>query len=157
MMAARAYEFLNSELSGTGLAVRVPETIRNVTKSEIPLWVDSMGGHAVLKVPYSNAGQGVFTITKPEDLSSFLSHPHHYDKFIVQSLVGNSSWSSQTREGKYYHVGTIPNKRGGIYVSDLRMMVCGGGSSSEFKPVAIYARRARKPLLRRLEDDPTGI
>lgn len=57
MMAARAYNFFNSELSGTGLAVRMPETIRNVTKSEIPLWIDSMGGHAVLKVPYSNAGK----------------------------------------------------------------------------------------------------
>lgn len=58
MMAARAYEFLNSELAGenAGLEIRVPETIRNVTKNEIPLWVESMGGHAVLKVPYSNAG-----------------------------------------------------------------------------------------------------
>jgi hypothetical protein len=55
-MASRAYDFFNAELTGSGLAVRVPETIRNVTKSEIPLWVDSMGGHAVLKVPYSNAG-----------------------------------------------------------------------------------------------------
>lgn len=59
MMAARAYDFLNSELVGTGLAVRMPETIRNVTKSEIPLWLDSMGGHAVIKVPYSNAGKPV--------------------------------------------------------------------------------------------------
>ena len=56
LMAARAYEFLNAELDGTGLAVRAPETIRNVAKSEVPLWFDSMGGHAVLKVPYSNAG-----------------------------------------------------------------------------------------------------
>lgn len=88
MMAARAYEFLNSELSGTGLAVRMPETIRNVTKSEIPLWIDSMGGHAVLKVPYSNAGQGVYTITNKEELNEFMTSDHHYEKFIVQALVG---------------------------------------------------------------------
>lgn len=58
MMAARAYDFLNAELltEGAGLEIRVPETIRNVTKNEIPLWVETMGGHAVLKVPYSNAG-----------------------------------------------------------------------------------------------------
>ena len=59
LMAARAYEFLNAELDGTGLQVRIPETIRNVAKSEIPLWLDSMGGHAVLKVPYSNAGMKI--------------------------------------------------------------------------------------------------
>lgn len=38
------------------MLVNVPETIRNITKNEIPLWVQSMGGHAVIKVPYSNAG-----------------------------------------------------------------------------------------------------
>jgi hypothetical protein len=55
-MASRAYDFFNMEISGSGLAVRVPETIRNVTKSEIPLLIDSMGGHGVIKIPYSNAG-----------------------------------------------------------------------------------------------------
>ncbi|TPX33368.1 hypothetical protein SmJEL517_g03703 [Synchytrium microbalum] len=153
MMAARAYEFLNAELQGTGLSIKMPETIRNVSKSEIPLWIDSMGGHAVLKVPYSNAGQGVYTITTPGELQNFMAIDHHYDKFIVQSLVGNASWSSVTRTGKFYHVGTIPNKRNHIYVSDLRMMVT--ANAKGFRPVAIYARRTRKPLLRRLEDDPT--
>lgn len=56
MMAARAYDFYNAELVDSGLSVRVPETINNVTRGEIPLWIHSMGGHAVLKVPYSNAG-----------------------------------------------------------------------------------------------------
>ncbi|KAI8617873.1 hypothetical protein BC830DRAFT_1227249 [Chytriomyces sp. MP71] len=151
MMAARAYDFLNAELDGSGLSVRMPETIRNVTKSEIPLWLDSMGGHAVLKVPYSNAGQGVYTITNKEELKAFMDADHHYDKFIVQSLVGNASWSSITRAGKFYHVGTIPNKKNHTFVSDLRMMVC--ANSNGFRPVAIYARRARMPLLRHLEDD----
>ncbi|KAI8616847.1 hypothetical protein BC830DRAFT_1116255 [Chytriomyces sp. MP71] len=153
MMAARAYDFLNAELDGSGLSVRVPETIRNVTKSEIPLWLDSMGGHAVLKVPYSNAGQGVYTITNKEELKVFMEEDHHYDKFIVQSLVGNASWSSVTKAGKFYHVGTIPNKKNHTFVSDLRMMVA--ANSNGFRPVAIYARRARKPLLRHLEDDPS--
>ncbi|KAJ3139434.1 hypothetical protein HK100_011506 [Physocladia obscura] len=152
-MAARAYDFLNAELEGTGLAVRIPETIRNVTKGEIPLWLDSMGGHAVLKVPYSNAGQGVYTITNKQELKEFMEIEHHYDKFIVQSLVGNASWSSITRAGKFYHVGTIPNKKNHTFVSDLRVMVC--GNENGFRPVAIYARRAKKPLLRHLEDDPS--
>ncbi|KNC96630.1 uncharacterized protein SPPG_07843 [Spizellomyces punctatus DAOM BR117] len=152
MMAARAYDFLNSELAGTGLAVRMPETIRNVSKSEIPLWLDSMGGHAVIKVPYSNAGQGVYTITNKKELEAFMETDHFYDKFIVQSLVGNASWSSVTRAGRFYHVGTIPNKKNHTFVSDLRMMVT--ANACGFKPVACYARRARKPLLRHLEDDP---
>ena len=55
-MAARAYDFLNAELVGTGLSVRIPETIRNVLKSEVPLLIDAMGGTGVIKVPYANAG-----------------------------------------------------------------------------------------------------
>ena len=79
---------------------------------------------------------------------------HHYDKFIVQSLVGNASWSSVTKAGKFYHVGTIPDKRNNTYVCDLRMMVV--ANESGFKPVACYARKARKPLMRNLTDDPQG-
>jgi hypothetical protein len=150
MMAARAYEFYNSELAGTGLSVRIPETIRNVTKNEIPLWIDSMGGHAVLKVPYSNAGQGVYTITNKDELKAFMDAEYHYDKFIVQSLVGNASWSSVTRAGTFYHVGTIPNKKNHTFVSDLRMMVC--ATENGLRPVACYARRAREPLSRNLHD-----
>ena len=47
-----------------------------------------MGGHAVVKVPYSNAGQGVYTITCPEELANFMAEDSRYDKYIVQSLVG---------------------------------------------------------------------
>lgn len=153
MMAARAYEFFNAELAASGLSVRIPDTIRNVTKNEIPLFVDSMGGHAVIKVPYSNAGQGVYTITNPQALAEFMAIDHYYDKFIVQSLVGNASWSSNTRAGKFFHVGTIPNKKINTFVSDLRMMVT--GDNNGFRPISIYGRRARKPLIKHLEDDPS--
>ncbi|KAG1462404.1 hypothetical protein G6F56_005524 [Rhizopus delemar] len=151
MMAARAYDFYNSEIVDTGLGIRSPETINNVTRGEVPLWIRSMGGHAVLKVPYSNAGQGVYTITNKTELDDFLSQDHHYDKFIVQSLVGNASWSSVTRAGKFFHVGTIPNKKTNTFVSDLRMMVA--GSKDGFKPICIYGRKARLPLLGELKED----
>lgn len=78
---------------------------------------------------------------------------HHYDKFIVQSLVGNASWSSITRSGQFYHVGTIPNKKNQTFVSDLRMMVV--ATESGFMPVTCYARKARFPLLKHLQDDPS--
>ncbi|KAI9504701.1 hypothetical protein BX070DRAFT_239008 [Coemansia spiralis] len=152
MMAARAYELLNAELQPYNLGVRVPLTIYNVARDEVPAWIKSMGGHAVIKNPYSNAGQGVWTITGPSDLERFMSLDHHYDKFIVQSLVGNASWSSTTQDGCFYHVGTVPNKNNNIFVSDLRMMIAAAGDG--FCPVSIYARRARNPLVRRLEDDP---
>ncbi|OLY83996.1 hypothetical protein AYI68_g1852 [Smittium mucronatum] len=150
MMASVAYEMYNLELRGSGLSIRVPETINNVAKSEIPLWLKSMGHHGVLKVPYSNAGQGVYTITSDTQLTEFMNTNHHYDKFIVQSLVGNSEWSSRAKGESYYHVGTVPNAKGETYVSDLRMMVC--GNESGFSPVCMYARRARKPLVSVLDD-----
>jgi len=107
-----------------------------------------MGGHAVVKVPYANAGQGVYTITSPEELEAFKRLEQPYDKFIVQSLVGNSSWSSHTEQGHLFHVGTIPNKRGLSYVADLRVMVAAGPEG--FRPLVFYARRARRPLLNEL-------
>ncbi|KAJ1676620.1 hypothetical protein EV182_007821, partial [Spiromyces aspiralis] len=111
MMANRAYEFFNAEIEGSGLAVRVPETINNVLKNEIPLWINTMGGQAVVKIPYSNAGQGVYTITTSKELDNFMKEEHSYDKYIVQSLIGNASWSSTTRAGRFYHVGTVPNRK----------------------------------------------
>ena len=40
-----------------------------------------------------------------------------YDKFIVQSLVGNASWSSISKAGQFFHTGTIPNKKNETFVS----------------------------------------
>merc|ERR1712232_7317 len=99
LMASKAYEMFNLELEGSGLAIKCPDTMTDVSLEEIPLYVKSMGWHAVIKIPYANAGTGVFTISSKREL----------DEFIIQSLVGNSNWSSTTKSGKYYHVGTMPN------------------------------------------------
>lgn len=148
MVAAKAYDFYNGTLMGTGLSIRTPETTWDVSKREVPLWVARLGGHAVIKIPYSNAGQGVFTITSREELDAFMAIEHPYEQFIVQSLIGNANWSSLTQAGRLYHVGTVPNKKGHIYVADLRVMVCGGPHG--FRPLVIYARRAREPLMEKL-------
>ncbi len=144
LVAAKAYDFLNSELQGSGLSLLTPETIYDVSKEEIPLWVQRFGGHAVIKVPYSNAGQGVFTITNEKELDEFMNQEYPYNQFIIQSLIGNSTWSSNGKTGKLYHIGTVPNKKGNIFVADLRMMVM--ATSDGFKPVACYARKAHSPL-----------
>lgn len=152
-LAAKAYDLYNAELAGTGLAVRCPETIWDVAHAEIPLWVSRMGGIAVVKNPYSNAGQGVWTLASAGELDAFMALEQRYDRFIVQALIGNSGWSSQGRDGRLYHVGTVPNRRAEIHVADLRFMVA--CSPTGFYPVAMYARRARSPLTREF-DPATG-
>jgi len=150
MVAAKAYDFYNAELAEYGMRINAPETTWDVSKAEIPLWVQRMGGHAVIKIPYSNAGQGVFTITNERELETFMTMEIDYERFIVQSLIGNYNWSSVGEKGKFYHVGTIPTIKGETFVIDLRMMV--SSTRDGIKPLCTYSRRAEKPLVDSLED-----
>lgn len=150
MVAAKAYDIFNADLQPYGLKIVTPETIWDVSKNEVPLWVKKMGGQAVVKVPYSNAGQGVYTIVTEKELAAFMELEFDYDRFIVQSLIGNYHWSSTTDAGKLYHVGTIPNAKGNTFVADIRMMV--SSTPEGIKPLCTYARRSAKPLVARIED-----
>lgn len=144
MVAAKAYDMYNAEIEPFGLKINTPETIWDISKQEIPLWVKKMGGQAVVKVPYSNAGQGVFTIVNEEELAKFMEMDFPYDRFILQSLIGNYQWSSISSAGRLYHVGTIPNTKGKTHVADLRLMV--NSTEEGIRPLCIYARRALNPL-----------
>lgn len=144
MVAAKAYDIYNTELAGHGLKINIPETIWDVSREEIPLWVQKMGGHAVVKIPYSNAGQGVYTIINEQELDDFMELEMEYQRFIVQSLIGNYNWSSTSSAGKFYHVGTIPTAKGDTFVTDLRMMV--SSTANGIRPLCVYSRRAAKPL-----------
>lgn len=155
MLASKAYDFYNADIADSGLTIRTPETIRDVTKREIPLWVESFGGKAVVKVPYSNAGQGVYTITSTKELEDFMALDHEYDKYIVQSLIGNAEWSSSTKVGQFYHVGTVPNRKNEIFVADLRMMVAASRTKG-FRPIALYGRKAHYPLADNLVEGVSG-
>lgn len=157
MMASKAYDLFNGEIQATGLSIQTPETIWDVSKQEIPLWVERLGGHAVVKVPYKNAGQGVYTIVNNQELKDFMAEDFPYDQFIVQSLIGNFHWSSRSSRGKLYQVGTIPDKKGNTYVADIRFMV--SSTPTGILPLGIYARRAAKPLVDKLtpEDDSWDI
>lgn len=150
MVAAKAYDIFNAELQSANLKINTPETIWDVSKNEIPLWVRKMGGHAVIKVPYSNAGQGVFTIVNEKELDAFMKMEFDYDLFIVQSLIGNYNWTSITSSGKLYHVGTIPTLKGETYVADIRMMV--SATEDGIRPLCSYARRSEKPLVDHIGD-----
>ncbi|MBB4080114.1 hypothetical protein GGR28_002744 [Lewinella aquimaris] len=144
MVAAKAYDFYNGEIRKYGLKIHTPETIWDVSRNEIPLWVAKLGGQAVVKVPYSNAGQGVYTITNRRELDAFMAEPIDYERFIVQSLIGNYGWSSTGGDGKFFHVGTIPDKKGRTFVSDVRLMV--SSTENGLRPLACYSRRAADPL-----------
>ena len=154
MVAAKAYDIFNTELQPHGLKINTPETIWDVRKNEIPLWVKKMGGHAVIKVPYSNAGQGVYTIVTEAELDSFMELEFDYDLFIVQSLIGNYNWSSITSAGKLYQVGTIPNQKNHTYVADIRMMV--SSTENGIRPLCTYARRSEKPLVDNIKDSTSS-
>ncbi len=149
-LASKAYELFNGELKEDNLVIRKPETVNDVKFSEISLWVERFGGHAVIKNPYSNAGQGVYTITSKKELEAFKQEDRDYDDYIVQSLIGNYHWSTASTDGKYYHVGMIPNRKQEIFVADLRFMIA--STPEGFRPMAMYARRAEKPLTDRLEE-----
>jgi hypothetical protein len=149
MVAAKAYERYNATLAGSGLRISTPDTNWDLTKAEIPAIIKNMGGKGVIKSPYSNAGQGVFTIVNQQEMDEFMQIEFQYEKFIVQTLIGNSKWSSETEHGKFFHVGTIPDKRGHTYAADLRMMVC--ATSEGYRPIAMYARRAAAPLQGKLD------
>ncbi len=149
MVAAKAYDFFNAEIADSGLKIVIPETIWDVSKAEIPLWIKKMGGQAVVKIPYSNAGQGVYTIVTEKELKDFMKLDFDYERFIVQSLIGNYQWSSTSSEGKFYHVGTIPNAKGKTFVFDLRMMV--SSTKDGIRPLVVYSRRAAKPLVNEIE------
>lgn len=146
--AAKAFEMANGELREAGLEIESPETFTNVNREQVPLLVAQLGGKAVVKVPYLNAGQGIFTIVNQEELDAFMESNSDYDEFVVQQLVGNIRWSSTSRRGKLFHIGTVPNSKGEIYAFDLRMMV--SWQNDQYRPVAMYARRAPQPLAREL-------
>lgn len=144
LLAAKAYDFLNADLKGTNLQVVVPQTIWDVNKNELPLYLERLNFKGVIKIPYSNAGQGVFIITSKAELKEFMSHEYPYDQFIVQQLIGHPEWSSQLHKDVLYQVGTIPNKKSNSYVFDLRMIV--HSTSEGIRPLAMYSRKTGLPL-----------
>lgn len=150
MVAAKAYDIFNADYEEAGLHINTPETIWDVTKEEVPIYVKMFGGHAVVKIPYSNAGQGVFTITGQKELDDFMAEDYPYNQFIVQSLIGNYHWTSKGKKGRLYHVGTMPNLKGKSYVCDIRLMVCTGKDG--ISPLCMYGRRAAKHLEDQLTD-----
>ncbi|MGZ5075130.1 MAG: hypothetical protein ACXV9R_00780 [Methylobacter sp.] len=148
--AALSYETYNRELSGSGLAICMPETVIGAKKEDIPRLIRDFDNMAVVKVPYTNAGQDVFTITNATELNNFMEEECSYDRFLVQRLIGSPNWRNHANQ--LGHVGTVPDQAGRCYVADLRFMV--GAGKDRFIKIAGYSRKARLPLTSQI---PSGI
>lgn len=135
LVGHKAYEALNSvELSKSALAIRTPHTVCDVRHDDIPSLVHSMGYRAVIKIPYSNAGQGVFTVHSKPELDEFMLETNSvaYEKFIVQELIDSA--------------GTVPTgPRNYVFVWDLRVMIT--ATPQGYRPLVLYARKAAAPLV----------
>ncbi|KRY82015.1 Chromosome transmission fidelity protein 18 -like protein [Trichinella pseudospiralis] len=145
LVAAKAYQRFNELHQASGLKIHVPYTVTDVTLEGIQEYAVKMNHQLVVKVPYSNCGVGVFTITCEDELQRFMETAHTYDKYIVQGIISHPAWRKSGCPNQLFHVGCRPsfdpNNR---YVADLRFMVCAGPSG--WMPVAIYCRRAAEPL-----------
>ena len=155
ILGAEAYSNFNRLQAklNSGLSIKQPFSLLNVEKKDIPdliLEDKRFMGKAVVKVPYSNCGQGVYTILNRKELDYFMSREHTYNKFIIQSLIGHKAWSSLKKEqNEYFHIGTVPDENENVFVFDLRMVIC--ANSDGFRPVSLNCRRARQPLAENLE------
>lgn len=150
LLAAKAYQKFNDEHKIQGLTIQTPRTIWDVELKDIPKYYDEFENSLVVKNPYSNAGQGVWTITSQSELGNFLAIKHRYDRFIVQSLVGHARWIQNLKSKRLFHVGTVPDDHDQVYAFDLRFMIA--SSDNGFYPVALYARRAKSPLIENLDE-----
>ena len=159
LLASVAYDMFNGKFNT--LSIHTPRTISHVAKKDVPEWVAKFGGCAVVKQPYSNAGQGVWCVTKQQELDEFMNDQDddqdQYEQYIVQSLIGHSKWSSSSSSlhnsttAPLYHVGTVPNSKRNIYVADLRMMIHYDYEKGQFYPLALYARKAKSPLTEHID------
>eukprot|EP01091_Cochliopodium_minus_P004153 TRINITY_DN14068_c0_g1_i1.p1 TRINITY_DN14068_c0_g1~~TRINITY_DN14068_c0_g1_i1.p1 ORF type:complete len:512 (-),score=136.97 TRINITY_DN14068_c0_g1_i1:56-1591(-) len=153
-LAAKSFEFFNAKYKNQGFVIRSPETINDVQKPAIPLWIEKFGGQAVVKTPHSSAGQGIYTIANQTELKRFMESDITSDEFLVQQLVGSHHWKTyDNAQTKYYHVGTIPTKENKIYVADLRFIISYDFKLGCFRPIAIYARRAQEPLTKTIPEN----
>lgn len=146
LLASKAYNSFNKELMDSGLAINTPLTLCDVRKSDIPNSVAKLGGQAVIKIPYSNAGQGVYVIKNEKQLQDFLDEDHPYELYIVQELIGvNENAHDPKVLQRYYHIGTMPSENGCVYVSDVRMLV--SATPTGLRPIGMYSRRANQPIV----------
>lgn len=149
-VASGAYDWFNEEFKNHGISIFTPKTFTNVPFNELTKYFELLGGNMVIKVPDSNAGQGVFTVVSPDELDFALKQLTTTNTYLVQELI-HSNYNKGLDPGKaWYHVGTIPDSKGRSYAFDLRLMM--HATEEGIRPLAVYSRRSGYPLNQPLPD-----
>lgn len=142
-----AYMKFNEKFKEDGIRLDTPKTVLDVNLKDIPKHFEAFGKSMVIKVPDSNAGQGVYTITSEKELEKTMKELEQNDpegRYLIQQLIYSNYIKGADKTDSWYHVGTIPDKKGRSYAFDLRLMM--SYTSEGIRPLAIYSRRARLPL-----------
>ena len=145
-VASRAYDLFNKEFEDKGFRIFTPTTYRNVPYSKLQEHFEQLGGSMVIKVPDSNAGQGVYTVINQREMDIALSELKQYpdELYLVQQLIHSNYNKGSDPKDTWYHVGTIPDNKGRSYAFDLRMMM--HATEEGMRPLAVYSRKSRFPL-----------
>ncbi|SFW53950.1 hypothetical protein SAMN02927921_02186 [Sinomicrobium oceani] len=144
--AYMAYQKFNDKFRASGLEIHTPHTYLEVEHKDLFHYFEKLGRSMVIKVPDSNAGQGVYTVTSQEEMETVYETLKAYqpEKYLIQQLIYSNYIKGSDKEKAWYHVGTIPDKKNRSYAFDLRLMM--HYTEEGLRPLAIYSRRARLPL-----------
>lgn len=145
--AYTAYQAFNQEFKDKGIGINTPTTFLDVSLDELPIYFEKLGKSMVIKVPDSNAGQGVYTITSDKELAKAMKELEKNPKdetYLIQQLIYSNYIKGASKQDSWYHVGTIPDNKNRSFAFDLRLMM--SYTSDGIRPLAVYSRRARLPL-----------
>jgi hypothetical protein len=144
-VASRAYDLFNEQFRDKGIQIFAPKTYRNVPYNELQAYFEKLGGSMVIKVPDSNAGQGVYTVVNQREMDFALEElaQDPDEVFLLQELI-HSNYTGKDPKDTWYHVGTIPDTKGRSFAFDLRMMM--HATEDGIRPLASYSRKSRFPL-----------
>ncbi|MGY6741439.1 MAG: hypothetical protein ACXIUQ_01785 [Cecembia sp.] len=143
-VASGAYDWFNAKFKAQGIGIFTPKTFTKVPYGELKKYFEILGGNMVIKVPDSNAGQGVYTVVSKDELDFALSKIDPNDHYLIQQLIHSNYNKGLDPTQAWYHVGTIPDNKGRSYAFDLRLMM--HATEEGIRPLAVYSRRSGFPL-----------
>ncbi|SIT04506.1 ATP-grasp domain-containing protein [Belliella pelovolcani] len=150
-IASAAYDVFNEQFKDKGIGIFTPKTFRKVKYAELQGHFDRLGGSMVIKVPDSNAGQGVYTVVSQKELDHAMAEINPDDEYLIQELIHSNFSKNLDPTKAWYHVGTIPDSKGRSFAFDLRLMM--HATDEGIRPLAVYSRRSRFPLNQELPED----
>lgn len=143
-VASAAYDWFNAKHKDHGIGIFTPKTFTKVPYGELRKYFEILGGNMVIKVPDSNAGQGVYTVVSKKELDFALSKIDPNDLYLIQQLIHSNYNKGLDPTQAWYHVGTIPDNKGRSFAFDLRLMM--HATQEGIRPLAVYSRRSGFPL-----------